>query len=105
MVGVEENGVPLNICQFVELVHPLDRARVEQAIKSHLQHGKPYKNIEMRVKGADGSFGHFLANGAALRDQKGNSILLVGSLTDQTPMQKVEQNSKIRKSAFRLCFI
>lgn len=104
MVGVEKNGVPRNICQFVELVHPLDRARVEQAIKSHLQHEKPYKNVEMRVKGADGSFGHFLANGAALRDQKGNSILLVGSLTDHTPMQKVEQKLENTQKRFSALF-
>ena len=104
MVGIQEQCVPTNISQFVELVHPLDRVRVDQAIKNHLHHEKPYKNIEMRVQGADGSFGHFLANGTALRDQKGKTILLVGSLTDYTPMQKVEQQLQDTQKRFSALF-
>ena len=104
MVGLEEHKVPRNIDQFVDLVHPLDRNRVEQAINNHFQHKTPYKNIEMRVKGAQDTYGHFLANGSALRDQQGKPILLVASMTDNTPMQRVEQLLEDTQKRFSALF-
>lgn len=104
MTGISADEVPRTIEEFNELIHPLDRDRVRQAIENHLQKSSPYKNIEMRIRRTDGRHGHFLANGQALRNDKGEAIILVGSLTDRTLMQRVEQQLEDTQKRFTVLF-
>ena len=104
MTRTAHADVPRDIGSFINMVHPQDRDRVEQAVRNHLEHGAPYKNIEMRLLQGDGSYGHFLANGRALRDETGHPIILVGSLTDRTLMQKVEQQLEDTQKRFTVLF-
>lgn len=104
MTGISAKAVPRTIGEFSDLIHPLDRDRVQQAIRNHLQKSAPYKNIEMRIKRRDGRHGHFLANGQALRNEEGKAIMLVGSLTDRTLMQRVEQQLEDTQKRFTVLF-
>ena len=104
IVGVSENESPKNIEAFVELIDPLDRDRVEQAINSHFTFKIPYRNVEMRLKGANNTYRHFMANGTALRNKEGTPVLFVGSLTDRTLMQKVEQRLEDTEKRFTVLF-
>jgi len=104
MTGVRCSDVPHTISAFTAMMHPHDRDRVEQAVRNHLEYGAPYKNIEMRLLKGDGKHGHFIANGQALRDDQGQPIILVGSLTDRTLMQRVERQLEDTQRRFTVLF-
>jgi len=104
MTGTPAQSIPGTFKDFADLIHPHDFDRVEQAVRNHLLHEAPYKNIEMRLRRADGSYGYFLANGQALRDETGRATILVGSLTDRTLMQRVEQQLEDTQKRFTVLF-
>lgn len=104
MTKVRCEDVPKSMQAFSDMIHPMDRDRVEQAIRNHVELGAPYKNIEMRIREAGGQYGHFLANGQALRNESGEPIVLVGSLTDKTLMQRVEQQLEDTQRRFTVLF-
>lgn len=104
MTGLQLTAAPKTLADFIELIHPLDRDRVQQAVGNHLLKSSPYKNIEMRIRSADGRYGHFLASGRALRNEQGRAIILIGSLTDRSLMQRVEQQLEDTQKRFTVLF-
>lgn len=104
MTGVDPAQTPRSMDAFVQLVHPQDRDRVWQAVNNHLQHGAPYAGIEMRLRNPSGRYGHFMASGQALRDEAGQAMILVGSLTDRTLIQRVEQQLEDTQRRFTVLF-
>ncbi|MFD1509594.1 ATP-binding protein [Lacimonas salitolerans] len=104
MVGLPHEKAPTKRDELAALVHPSDHDRVKQAINNHLELGTPYKNIELRFHLGDNRYGHFLANGQALRDDEGKPIIIVGSLTDRTLMQQVERQLEDTQRRFTVLF-
>jgi PAS domain S-box-containing protein len=104
IVGININKNPKNIEAFIDLIDPLDRDRVEQAINSHFKFKVPYRNVEMRLRGADSTYRHFMANGTALRNKEGTPVLFVGSLTDRTLIQRVEKRLEDTEKRFTVLF-
>lgn len=104
MVGLTMDQSPRNFADFVACVHPQDRDRVQQAISNHFHRGSPYRNVEFRVRRQDDSYGEFVANGQALRDETGTPIILVGSLTDRTQMIRVAQQLEDTQRRFTVLF-
>ena len=104
LVGMDKRQGPKNMEAFVALIHPLDRDRVEQAINNHFFHHAPYRDVEMRLRRADGAYGHYVANGMAMRNPKGMPAILVGSLSDRTLMQRVEQKLENTQKRFDILF-
>lgn len=104
LVGVDKRQGPKNMNEFVALIHPLDQDRVDQAIKNHFMHHAPYRDVEMRLKRADGGYGYYVANGMALRNPDGVPVMLVGSLSDRTLMQRVEQKLENTQKRFDILF-
>lgn len=104
MVGVTMDQSPNSFESFVERIHPQDRDRVGQAIQNHFHGGSPYRNVEFRLKRADGTFGEFVANGQALRNETDKPLVLVGSLTDRTQMLKVAQQLEDTQRRFTVLF-
>ena len=104
LVGIDKRQGPKNMEAFVALIHPLDQDRVDQAIKNHFLHHAPYRDVEMRLKRSDGAYGYYVANGMALRNPKGTPVILVGSLSDRTLMQRVEQKLENTQKRFDILF-
>ncbi len=104
LVGIDKRQGPKNMGEFVALIHPLDTDRVDQAINNHFLHHAPYRDVEMRLKRADGAFGYYVANGMALRNPQGIPVILVGSLSDRTLMQRVEQKLENTQKRFDILF-
>ena len=104
LVGIDKRQGPKNMNEFVALIHPLDQDRVDQAIKNHFMHHAPYRDVEMRLKRADGGYGYYVANGMALRNPDGVPVMLVGSLSDRTLMQRVEQKLENTQKRFDILF-
>jgi PAS domain S-box-containing protein len=68
--------------QDVDIVHPLDAARTDQAWKEAVQTGTPYE-LEHRIRVADGSYRWFLARAVPIMDSSGRVVKeWVGMHTD-----------------------
>ena len=104
MTSTRPEAVPKDMAGFANTIHPRDLDRVQQAIRNHLDHHAPYDSIEMRLRNNAGGYGHFLASGQALRDETGRAIMLVGSLTDRTLIQHVEQKLEDTQKRFTVLF-
>ncbi|MFL5663076.1 MAG: PAS domain-containing protein, partial [Ktedonobacteraceae bacterium] len=62
---------------FLELVHPQDRALVEQEVKSTLEEGTDFK-VEFRTVTPDGSLRWTRAHGQGLFDEEDKPIRMIG---------------------------
>ncbi|WP_169981244.1 PAS domain-containing sensor histidine kinase [Tautonia rosea] len=77
----EDDPFPHRIETFLELLHPVDRPRVEEAAQRHLHGGEPF-DIEYRLHTQSGEDRWFLARGQAVWDESGQPIRMAGSISD-----------------------
>ncbi len=90
-------GAPLScLDDFVELVHPDDRARVEASIGESLEHGDAL-NIEHRVVRADGSL-RFVLQITEARPGPGSSDRMVVTLQDIT--DRIDTENRMHALAY-----
>jgi PAS domain S-box-containing protein len=80
------------------VIHPDDRARVETALRDHLQGRTPRYECEYRIHQPDGQWRWLLVRGRCLRDATGKPYRLVGSTIDITA-EKQAQADKERLEA------
>jgi PAS domain S-box-containing protein len=73
---------PKTISEFREMIHPLDRDRVVQAVDNHLKYNTAYKDIKMRLRTSSGDYSQFISTGYTLRDHNNRACLFVGSICD-----------------------
>ncbi|MGH6933445.1 MAG: PAS domain-containing protein [Dongiaceae bacterium] len=67
--------------QHTTLIHPNDLARRDEALRQHLEQGKPY-DVEYRLRRRDGSYRWIRSRGEAIRDGTGRPIRMAGSISD-----------------------
>ncbi|HEY9686673.1 MAG TPA: PAS domain S-box protein [Coleofasciculaceae cyanobacterium] len=85
---------------FTLLIHSDDRARVQQAIRDHIERNVPY-SIEFRLLNEQtGQYVTVLARGKAYKDETGKPIRMAGSHTDITERKRMED--ALRASEARL---
>ncbi|MEW4567255.1 PAS domain-containing protein [Tautonia sp. JC769] len=77
----EDDPFPHRIETFLELLHPIDRPRVEEAARRHLYGGEPF-DVEYRLHTQSGEDRWFLARGQAVWDESGQPIRMAGSISD-----------------------
>jgi len=75
---------------FIERVHPEDRARVADAIRRAVRDGGPF-SVEHRVVLWDGSERFIQEIGEAVFDESGRAVRLVGTVQDITERKLAEQ--------------
>jgi PAS domain S-box-containing protein len=73
---------------WFERLHPDDRERVKQALKTRSGTGK--LSIEYRWQCADGQYKHFLDQAVLLRDMDGRPVEFAGTITDVTEQRSLE---------------
>ena len=76
--------------EFRQLLHPVDRKRVESAIQRHIEQGDPY-TLEYRIVTPAGETRYYVDQGAALRDTQGQPYKWIGVCKDVTEQKKVER--------------
>lgn len=81
---------------FLDVVHPDDRDRVQQAVKEALDRSNPYY-VEHRIVRPDGSKGVVQERGEVTFDVDGRPIRMVGTVQDITERKAAEQ--KLRQAA------
>lgn len=84
-------------------VHPDDMQSVQSAIKAHLQRGESY-DIEYRLRVKDGSYRWFKSRGKAERNERGEPVRMIGSLTDVHERVTAGEKLKESEAKFRALF-
>ena len=90
--------------QWLELVHPDDLAPTLEIWNRSVETGEPYLN-EFRLRRKDGMFRYFLARAVPIRNDDGQIVRWIGSLTDTHDQKLAEdglRNSEKLATAGRL---
>jgi PAS domain S-box-containing protein len=89
ILGYAEGELPNVESIFFELVHPDDKARASEVFQRHLENKERY-SAEIRLRHKDGSYRWVLDRGEAMRDDAGNPVRMIGSITDITERKAAE---------------
>ncbi len=89
LLGCPEGGLEPTVSNFLDAVHPDDRARVRTAIASSLRRGS-YLELEHRVIWPDGSEHWLLERGDVVRGQDGEILYMLGVMQDITKRKNSE---------------
>lgn len=93
--GMEPHDLVEHKQNFLDKVHPDDRARVNQALSDAISGAKAY-DIEYRINLSDGIERVVHARGVTIRDDNGKALLIQGTVHDITEHVRAEE--KIRES-------
>jgi PAS domain S-box-containing protein len=99
----EEIGLSLDDLQgseWVNVLHPDERAGVADRWRIAVETGTPYENIE-RVRSADGEYRWFLSRAQPLRDELGNIVKWYGADTDIEDQKRAEDAFRASEQRFR----
>jgi PAS domain S-box-containing protein len=90
MVGCTETGGRRPPSEWLDRIHPEDRARVQADLDAHVAGDSPHFESEHRIRHRDGSYLFVLNRGLAVRDERGERVRLAGSQTDITLRKQAE---------------
>jgi diguanylate cyclase (GGDEF)-like protein/PAS domain S-box-containing protein len=90
MLGYEPDDLTDAPAEWLDRVHPDDRAALQQALDAHLAGASRHFEQEHRVEHRDGGYRWMLARGVAVRDRGGRATRVVGSQTDVTDRKEAE---------------
>jgi signal transduction histidine kinase len=76
--------------EYWELIHPEDRARVEEALKSHFETGRTFSE-EYRISDGKNSYISVADRATAIRNSAGKPVRLIGAVSDITERKHAEQ--------------
>jgi PAS domain S-box-containing protein len=76
--------------EYWELLHPEDRARVEEALKNHFETGQQFSE-EYRISDGKNSYISVADRATAIRSSSGKPVRLIGAVSDITERKRAEQ--------------
>ena len=83
ILGYGEGELQIGEAAFFELLHPDDDARVREALAQSVRDGTRYR-IEYRLRHKGGGYRWVLSRGQVVRNETGETVRMVGSITDIT---------------------
>jgi PAS domain S-box-containing protein len=86
--------------EWINVLHPDERAGVADRWQIAVETGAPYENIE-RVRRADGEYRWFLSRAQPLRDELGNIVKWYGTDTDIEDQKRAEDALRESEQRFR----
>lgn len=89
--GVEPQNAPRSREEYLQLVHPEDRAEALETIERYVETGV-YDGMAYRIVRPDGAVRHVLAKGVAQFDEQGKIEALRGGVLDVTERKELEAN-------------
>jgi len=89
--GVEPKNAPRGRDEYLELIHPEDRAEAAETIARYVQTGV-YDGMAYRIVRPDGAVRHVIAKGVAEFDEHGQIEALRGGVLDVTERKELEAN-------------
>ena len=92
MLGYEERELDGDPNRWLTMIHPDDQEIVAATDRAHLEGKTPFFEAEFRMRHKDGHWVWILDRGKALeRDENGELVRAIGSLTDITKRKETEQ--------------
>ena len=92
MLGYEKHELDGDPDRWLTMIHPDDKEVVAEADRAHLDGKTPFFEAEFRMRHKDGHWIWILDRGKALeRDESGQLIRAIGSLTDITKRKETEE--------------
>lgn len=102
MHGFQESDPQESMQEWASRIHPNDRKRVLDRLEDYLAEKSPAFSEEYRIQRRDGTYFWVLDRGAALWDEAGRAIRIVGAETDITWRKDVEESLRRREHEFRM---
>jgi len=96
MLGYPPQGFERTLAAWLEIIHPEDFRRVDDAFTTHLKNATPYEE-EYRVRRADGAWVWWRDTGAAQLDEHGNPRSMAGACVDITERKRTEKDVLLAK--------
>lgn len=94
--GVAKNEFRHTLAGFFELVHPADRAIVDNAFQAALRANREWYEVEHRIiRPRTGEVRHVIEKGRNLRNQAGTIVRAVGMVQDITEHKRAEEDRLI----------
>lgn len=99
--GITPEQAPSRVEDFVDFLHPDDRARVQASIGAVLESGREFAHDE-RIVRPDGGIRHLESVGEVIRDQSGAPVRMLGICLDVTERRQAENALRDSEQGFRL---
>jgi two-component system cell cycle sensor histidine kinase/response regulator CckA len=87
--GVEPNDAPRRREEYLQLIHPEDRAEAAETIARYVKTGV-YDGMAYRIVRPDGTIRHVIAKGVVQLDERGEVEALRGGVLDVTERKELE---------------
>jgi len=105
MLGYEERDILPRNQEWVERIHPEDRAYVAATMEAYLAGKTPLYQVEYRLRCKDGGYKWILGRGMVVdRDQEGKPQRMVGTHTDITDRKQMEEKLRLSEKKFATAF-
>jgi PAS domain S-box-containing protein len=101
-LGYGEGELTAQIERYREMLHPDHQARLRQHIDSHLEHRTPV-DIDVRLRHKDGRYIWVNSRGQAAWNERGEPVLMAGSIRDITARREAEQRLIDSEARYRHC--
>ena len=91
MLGYEDSEFPNSLKSWETIIHPEDRAQVEEAIDLSNEKPNVFYETTHRVKKKDGTIAWVLDRAQTIFNEEGKAVRMVGFYTDVTKQKELEQ--------------
>lgn len=99
--GLNPKTDRVSYSRFLQLIHPQDRDRVEQAVENALSKGTRYE-VEHRVLLKSGEIRWVLEKGNVVRGSHGEPTEMYGIVRDVTEAKKISEELKASRKLYKL---
>ncbi|HEU4657512.1 MAG TPA: PAS domain S-box protein [Capillimicrobium sp.] len=100
IMGRPDDEGPQSYADFLSVIHPDDRSRVERAVE-HAYLGRGQYDVEFRTVTPDGQERHLHVRGIFERDEDGVVTRVYGATQDVTERRRVEAEQRLREQHYR----
>jgi PAS domain S-box-containing protein len=99
LLGFDEHELPNRRSDWLDIIHPDDRAHIESALDAHLRQKTPIFHCEYRLAHKDGGWVWGLVRGKALVGPDARARRMVGTQTDITKQKEAEAELRQAKES------